>query len=124
MVAQVDDLLCVGSKEELENLRQLQFLGCECKGEMLGPDRGETRQVENFGRTIMRESAGRAPRGDCRPIEERMDLTMRHRSPVKRQNDSVKQALSSTMLLRIAQTSTSQAKKAAMPRQTRLLTRG
>ena len=44
VVAHIDDFLCVGSKEEMENLiRQLQFVGSECQGEMLGPDRGATR---------------------------------------------------------------------------------
>ena len=52
VVAHVDDFLCVGCKEELENLRLLQSLGYGCWGEMLGPDRGETREIQYLGRTV------------------------------------------------------------------------
>ena len=55
------------------------------------------------------------------PLEE--DLRTRHGSLVRRQNDSVRQALSSTILLRTAQTSISQAKKDAKSCQIRLLAR-
>ena len=92
VVAHVDDFLCVASKEELENLlRQLLSLGYECRGGMVGPDRGETREVKNLGRTITWSqdgnrwsgsskhveafltrvwSAGRAPSAHSKPIEK------------------------------------------------------
>ena len=83
VVAHVDDFLCVGSKEEQENLlRQLQSLRYECQGEMLGPDTGETREVQWDVR-----SSGSVRNPMVGKLETRRGISQRVRSANKAPHD-------------------------------------
>ena len=77
MVANVDDFLCVESKEELENLLgQLQSLGYEFQGQMLEPHRDEIVKLNTWDALpsgVRTESDGRETRSTLRHFSRRAE---------------------------------------------------